>query len=377
MPWPQKYAPKNLKEFVNQKEAVETFLKWIKTWKPGKKALMFYGPPGTGKTALIEAYAKEKNLDFVEMNASDYRSANQIREVLGQSMQQRSLFSKGKIFLLDEIDGIAGAEDRGGIAEIIKIIQESSFPIVLTCNDPWDPKLKTLRDYCELVEFKKIHVLDIEKRLRQICEMEGIEVEKEVLRELAKRAEGDLRAAINDLETIARGRKKITLEDLKVLGNREIEASIFDALKTIFKTKSALAAKLSISNVDKDPEEIFWWIEHNISQEYEKPEEIARAFEILSKADLFRQRVVKRQDWSLKKYMIDLMTAGVANAKKEMYKKFTKYQYPSKLIVLGKTKVERKEEKEKLLELSKKLHCSTKKIKSEFLPYFKFLKIKI
>jgi len=377
MPWPQKYAPKNLKEFVNQKEALEIFLKWIKTWKPGKKALMFYGPPGTGKTALIEAYAKEKNLDFVEMNASDYRSANQIREVLGQSMQQRSLFSKGKIFLLDEIDGIAGAEDRGGIAEIIKIIQESSFPIVLTCNDPWDPKLKTLRDYCELVEFKKIHVLDIEKRLRQICEMEGIEVEKEVLRELAKRAEGDLRAAINDLETIARGRKKITLEDLKVLGNREIEASIFDALKTIFKTKSALAAKLSISNVDKDPEEIFWWIEHNISQEYEKPEEIARAFEILSKADLFRQRVVKRQDWSLKKYMIDLMTAGVANAKKEMYKKFTKYQYPSKLIVLGKTKVERKEEKEKLLELSKKLHCSTKKIKSEFLPYFKFLKIKI
>jgi replication factor C large subunit len=377
MPWPQKYAPKNLKEFINQKEAVETFLKWIKTWKPGKKALMFYGPPGTGKTALIEAYAKEKNLDFVEMNASDYRSANQIREVLGQSMQQRSLFSKGKIFLLDEIDGIAGAEDRGGIAEIIKIIQESSFPIVLTCNDPWDPKLKTLRDYCELVEFKKIHVLDIEKRLRQICEMEGIEVEKEVLRELAKRAEGDLRAAINDLETIARGRKKITLENLKVLGNREIEASIFDALKTIFKTKSTLAAKLSISNVDKDPEEIFWWIEHNISQEYEKPEEIARAFEILSKADLFKQRVVKRQDWSLKKYMIDLMTAGVANAKKEMYKKFTKYQYPSKLIVLGKTKVERKEEKEKLLELSKKLHCSTKKIKSEFLPYFKFLKIKI
>ena len=377
MPWPQKYAPKNLKEFVNQKEALEIFLKWIKTWKPGKKALMFYGPPGTGKTALIEAYSKEKNLDFIEMNASDYRSASQIREVLGQSMKQKSLFGRGKIFLLDEIDGIAGAEDKGGVAEIIKIIQESAFPIIFTCNNPWDPKLRALRNYCQLVEFKKIHVFDIEKRLKQICEKEGIEVEKEVLRELAKRAEGDLRAAINDLETIARGRKKITLEDLKVLGNREIEASIFDALKTIFKTKSALAAKLSISNVDKDPEEIFWWIEHNISQEYEKPEEIARAFEILSKADLFRQRVVKRQDWSLKKYMIDLMTAGVANAKKEMYKKFTKYQYPSKLIVLGKTKVERKEEKEKLLELSKKLHCSTKKIKSEFLPYFKFLKIKI
>jgi replication factor C large subunit len=233
-----------------------------------------------------------------------------------------------------------------------------------------------LRNYCQLVEFKKIHVFDIEKRLKQICENEKIVAEKEVLREIAKRAEGDLRAAINDLETVARGKKKITLEDLKVLGNRDVEASVFDALKTIFKTKSALAAKISISNVDKDPEEIFWWIENNISREYEKPEEIAKAFEILSKADLFRQRVVKRQDWSLKKYMIDLMTAGVANAKKEMYRKFTKYQYPSKLIVLGRTKVERKEEKEKLLELSKELHCSTKKIRSEFLPYFKLMKIK-
>jgi replication factor C large subunit len=376
MLWARKYAPKNLKEFVNQKEAVEIFLKWIKNWKPGGKALMFYGPPGTGKTALIEAYAKEKNLDFIEMNASDYRSASQIREVLGQSMRQRSLFGRGKIFLLDEIDGIAGAEDRGGMAEIIKIIQESAFPIIFTCNNPWDPKLKNLRNYCQLVEFKKIHVFDIEKRLSQICEKEGIKAEKEVLRELAKRAEGDLRAAINDLETIARGKKKIQLEDLKVLGNREVEASIFDALKTIFKTKSALAAKLSISNVDKDPEEIFWWIEHNISREYEKPEEIAKAFEILSKADLFKQRIVKRQDWSLKKYMIDLMTAGVANAKREMYRKFTKYEYPSKLVVLGKTKVERKEEKEKLLELSKELHCSTKKIRSEYLPYFKIMKIK-
>jgi replication factor C large subunit len=376
MLWARKYGPKNLKEFVNQKEAVEIFLKWIKNWKPGEKVLMFYGPPGTGKTALIEAYAKEKNLDFIEMNASDYRSANQIREVLGQSMRQKSLFGRGKIFLLDEIDGIAGAEDKGGVAEIIKIIEESAFPLIFTCNKPYDPKLRTLRNYCRLVEFKKIHVFDIEKRLKQICEKEGIEAEKEVLRELAKRAEGDLRAAINDLETIAKGKEKIRLEDLKVLGNRDVEASIFDALKTIFKTKSALAAKISISNVDKDPEEIFWWIENNISREYEKPEEIAKAFEILSKADLFKQRIVRRQDWSLKKYMIDLMTAGVASAKKEMYRKFTKYQYPSKLIVLGRTKVERKEEKEKLLELSKKLHCSTKKIKSEFLPYFKIMKIK-
>jgi replication factor C large subunit len=160
---------------------------------------------------------------------------------------------------------------------------------------------------------------------------------------------------------------------LEILGYREKEVSIFDALKIIFKTQTALAAKLAISNVDKDPEEIFWWIENNIAREFEKPEEIAKAFDILSKADLFRQRVLSRQNWRLKAYMIDLMTAGIAKSKKEMYRKFTRYQYPSRLIVLGRTKVERKEEKERLLELSKQLHCSTRKIRKEFLPFLKII----
>lgn len=373
MPWTLKYAPKNLKEFVNQQKALTVFLRWIKNWKSGK-ALLFYGPPGTGKTALLQAYANEKNLDFIELNASDYRSVKQIREVLGQSMQQKSLLGKGKLFAIDEIDGLSGMEDRGGVSEIIKVIKTSSFPVVLTANNPWDPKLRNLRNYCQLVEFKKIHVFDVEKRLKEICVKEGVKWENWVLRTLAKRSNGDLRAAISDLETVASGRKKISLKDLEVLGYREIEESIFDALKMIFKTKSVLAAKLSISNVDKDPDEIFWWIENNIAREYEKPEEIAKAFEVLSKADLFRQRIRLRQYWSLKKYMIDLMTAGVANAKKAMYRKFTRYQYPSKLIVLGRTKVERNEERERLLRLSKSLHCSTRKIKSEYFPYLKLLK---
>ncbi|MEM5834498.1 MAG: replication factor C large subunit [Candidatus Aenigmatarchaeota archaeon] len=371
--WSEKYRPKSLKEFVNQREALEKFLTWIKNWKPGSKAMLFYGPPGTGKTALIQAYAQEKNLEFVEMNASDFRSKTQIEEVFGRSMLQKPLFKKSKIFLIDEIDGITGREDLGGINAVIKIIKESNYPCVLTANDPYDPKLKSLREECILVEFKKIHVFDIEKRLEEICKKEGISVEKEVLRNLAKRAEGDLRAAINDLEVVAAGKKKITLEDLEVLGYREREETIFDALKVIFKTQSGISAKLAIANVDKDPEEIFWWIENNIIKEYEKPEEIAKALDALSKADLFRQRITLAQNWKFRSYMVDLMTAGVALAKKEMYRKFTKYEYPQKLVILGGTKTLRKEEKEMLSKLSKVLHCSTKKIRLEYLPYFKII----
>jgi replication factor C large subunit len=373
MPWTEKYAPQKVAEVVGQKKAVDQFLTWLRVWKPGKKVALFHGSAGTGKTALVEALGKEKNLEIIELNASDYRSASQIKEVLGQSIKQKSLFKKGKIFFIDEIDGLAGREDRGGTGEIIKIIKESQYPIILTANNPWNVKLRSLRTYCQLIQFGKVYYWDIIKRLQYICEKEKIKCDKEIIIQIAKRSGGDLRSAINDLETLARDKKEITLKDLDSLGNRERETNIFDVLKIIFKTKTAMSAKLSVQNTDKDPEEIFLWVEQNIINEYEKSDEIAKAYEMLSRADLFMQRIKKRQDWKFEKYMIDLMTAGVALSKKEMYRKFSRYQPPDRIRFLGSTKIERKEDKEKLLELSKQLHCSTKKIRENFLPFLKLI----
>lgn len=373
MPFTERYRPRNLGDFLNQKEVLDQFLKWIQKWRPGDKALLVFGPPGVGKTALIQAYASEKNLEFIEMNASDFRSASRIQDVIGQSMLQKPLFKKGKIFLFDEIDGLAGREDLGGVGAVIQILKESKFPVILTSNNPYDPKLRSLRQHCELAQFRKIHVYDIIRRLELICQREGIKAEKEILRQIASRSEGDLRSAINDLESVSLGKKEISSKDLDILGYREREKNIFDVLRMIFKTQIALAAKLSINQVDKDPDELFLWIENNIAKEYEDPKEIARAYDALSKADLFRQRVSSRQNWRFQGYMIDLMTGGVATAKKEMYRKFTRYEYPNKLIILGRTKEGRMKEREVFSKLSSRLHCSTRKVRNDFLPFLKIM----
>lgn len=361
-----------MKEFVNQKEAVNYFVEWMRRPKKNK-ALLFYGPPGVGKSALIEAYAKENNLDVVQMNASDFRSAKDINEVIGKSMVQQTLFKRGKIFFIDEVDGLFGRGDFGGAAELVNAIRESKHPIVLSANNPYNPKLKALRNYCTLIKFDKISVWDLEKRLRHICEDEGIEADDSVLKMLARMSNGDLRSAIMDLENISSGRKLITSKYLEDLGYRERERNVFDALKIIFKTRSVMAAKLALNDLDKDPEELLWWIENNVAREYERPEEVALAFEALSKADMFRQKIRARQNWKLLAYMIDMMTAGVAVSKKEMYRKFVKYQYPDNIIILGSSKQSRKSASELYKKLSEYFHCSSRKFKSQTLPYLRVM----
>ena len=375
MLWIFKYRPKGLNEFVNQKEAIQKFIQWYKNWKNIKKAALLFGPPGTGKSCFVEAFARDNNLELIQLNASDKRDYNSIRNIIGNAAKTLSILKKGKIFFIDEVDGISAREDVGAVKEIVRIIQESKFPIVLAANDPFDPKLKELRENCELIEFKRLSIFDIEKKLIEILEKEGIKYDRIIVREIASRNNGDLRGAINDLEIVARNKKEIKKEDLEILGFRDREQQIFEALKILFKTKSAMAAKMSIVNLDMEPDEIFYWIEENIANEYEKIEEIANAYDCLSKADLFRKRILSRQNWRYLVYMNDLMTIGVALSKKEMYRKFTKYRPSSILKLLAQTKQIREQEKIKLKEFAENLHCSTKKIKTEFMPYLsKFLK---
>ncbi|MBR9679427.1 MAG: replication factor C large subunit [Candidatus Altiarchaeota archaeon] len=362
--WLRKYAPKNLDEIIGQNKQLEQIQAWLE--KP-KKALLVYGPPGVGKTTTAHAIATAMDWELVEMNASDFRNDEGVRAKLIQAGLQASLFKKSKLLVVDEIDGLFRA-DYGGTKALVELIKTSRFPIFMTCNDNWAGPVRQLSPYSVQVQFNRLRMSSIVKKLAWICEKEKIKCERAVLLQLAESR--DMRAAIMDLEAVAAGKTEVTVDDLGVLGARDQERSVFEALRDIFKTNDIWQARRALDGLDKDFSEMMHWIDENIPLEYESLTEINAAYEALSRADVLRGRIMRRQDWSLFSYAIEMMTIGVSSAKKQVYHKYTSYRPPSWLQRLGRTKFERATRNGLLKKIGKVTHCSKKRAGS-YLPIIK------
>ena len=158
--WVEKYRPKKIEDIVGNEEAKALFVEWLKNKRHTKKAVLLFGPPGVGKTALVNATATEFGYTIIEMNASDTRSEKAINAVAKPASSYRALdnFSgqakgSGNLLFLDEVDGIAGNEDRGGVGAIIKIVEASLVPVVMAANDPDVDKLRPLKKICLLIRY--------------------------------------------------------------------------------------------------------------------------------------------------------------------------------------------------------------------------------
>jgi replication factor C large subunit len=347
----EKYKPKRLAEIVGQKIIVQKIVDYLKNWKRGK-ALLLYGPTGIGKTLITEVISKENSFSLMEINTTDKDIVSYIKEVVLPSSKESSLFNR-RLILIDEIDTFS---DRGAIAEVIKIIKESASPVILTANNAYEQKLKTLRYYCTLVRVNRIPVNLIERELRRIALKERIRTNEEAIRRIAADSDGDMRAAINDLEAS---------KDFES-GLRDREKDIFRTLKIIFQSNNLISALQAIDKSDKDIDDIFWWMEQNIPLEFKDSREIAQAFNLLSKADLFRSKIIANQNYRFKKYMKDLM-AGVTLVGKN--KRFIMYKPPDRFILLGRAKVDKEKPYETLENV---LHCSKRKIREQ-MPYLNII----
>jgi len=374
-PFFKKHRPSSTSELQGQDKAVVELKNYIASFKSSKikKAAIIYGPPGTGKTCSVHALANDLNLEILEINASDFRNADNIDSILGSASRQMSLFAKGKLILFDEIDGLSGNKDRGGLQALMKIIPKSAFPIVCTMQNPYDQKFATIRKKSLLIEFHSLNYLSINKVLENICSKESIKFEPDILKSLARRSGGDLRSAINDLQLLTLGSNSLEKDDLDLLADRDKVESMLSALIKVFKNSDPKIALDAFNNVDEDIDKQILWLDQNIPVEYTRPADLARAYDSLSRADVFLGRIRRWQHWRFLVYASSHITAGVSSAKDEKYKTFNQYKPTQRILSIWKANMKYMKRRSIAEKVAEKTHSSTKAALQSTLPYLQHI----
>jgi len=326
MTWIEKYRPKKFENVKGQEESVFKIKNFVNVF-PKKKAIILHGPPGTGKTTLAYVIANEMDAEVFELNASDFRNKEKLQAILKPAIEQRSLMKKSKVILVDEVDGISGYYDRGGIAELLKLIDSTYYPIIITANNIWNKKFSALRRKSEIVQLKEINYKVVKEILVDILRKENLFMNPNVLTTIAVRAKGDIRAAINDLQSSARMQDS----SLITFDERNKQTDIFNSLRIVFKNKPTNETLRVFDSVNMHIDEIILWIEENMVSEY-KGEELARACDLLSRVDIFRRRIYRQQYWRFLVYENIFLSYGISASKKNVKTGFTSYRKPTRIL---------------------------------------------
>ncbi|VDL19827.1 unnamed protein product [Hymenolepis diminuta] len=240
--WVEKYRPKFRKHLVGQNgpsSPANRLFDWLSSWQDDyaaghkekafqsappwasgnasdkgswARAALLSGPPGIGKTSTALVVCAEIGLATIELNASDTRSKRSLKDEVSQALGMRSLAGcltgsdakasslTSHVLIMDEVDGMAGNEDRGGMQELIGIIKTSKVPIICLCNDRQSPKVRSLANYCLDLRFHRPRIEQIKSAVLSITCREGVNIGTAALNEIIAASNQDMRQVINSVQ---------------------------------------------------------------------------------------------------------------------------------------------------------------------------------
>ncbi|KAG2157728.1 P-loop containing nucleoside triphosphate hydrolase protein [Suillus bovinus] len=201
LPWVEKYRPVTLDDVVSHKDITTTIVKFIE--KNRLPHLLFYGPPGTGKTSTILAvarriYGTEYKKQILELNASDDRGIDVVREQIKQFAETRTLFSKGfKLIILDEADMMTQQAQAALRRVIEQYTKNVRFCIICNYVNKIAPAIQSR---CTRFRFSPLPIAEVEKRVNGVVEAEKVNLTQDGKKALLKLSKGDMRRALNVLQ---------------------------------------------------------------------------------------------------------------------------------------------------------------------------------
>merc|ERR1712115_288945 len=132
---------------------------------------------------------------------SDSLTTTSVVSMMGKGNENNAVTSK-RVLLMDEVDGMAGNEDRGGVVELINLIKNSKVPVMCICNDRNNEKIRSHANYCFDLRFFRPRIEQIKASMMSICFKEKIQIKPDALTELIVGCGQDVRQVLHHLSMV-------------------------------------------------------------------------------------------------------------------------------------------------------------------------------
>ncbi len=334
-----KYAPNTLNGIIGNNFARNRLAAFGIDVLEGKKVrpIIIFGASGIGKTAAAHALAYSNGLELIELSASDYRNAENLEKKVLPLAKTRGLFNKKCLIVFDEIDELSSKFDSGSEKIITKLMKESRHPIIFIANDYWNRKISFLRETTDKIEFKRPDSVEVLALLERVTKAEGKDLSKDLIIQIVKRSNGDVRAALNDLEMMFDADPEL----IDYLGMRDRKSEIFKVLDKIFLSSNFDTARNSLLSTDIDLDMLINWVSQNISNKYTSNASISEAYENLSMASMFNEKASRKSYYGYLRYASVLLSSGVSLSNSGSMNTMSQYAFPATIRHLSKTKKDR------------------------------------
>lgn len=231
--WTEKYRPRSLSQMVNQKKIVERLVSFVKS--QNVPHCIFAGPPGTGKTTAAlclarDLYGETYREHLMELNASDARGINVVRETVKTFARVRTLGEiPFKILILDEADNMTSDAQQALRRTMEKYTNTCRFILIANYSGKI---IEPIQSRCAPFRFKYLPREEHDSYLKHITMSENVELLEDGFDAIFDVCGGDLRKAINSLQAAASLGKPVASETVYSVVGRANPADVHDMIKT-------------------------------------------------------------------------------------------------------------------------------------------------